>query len=89
MSCSLNGFPPSGQVVTNKYMRTLALVKQDTGMTESVENVLEEDTLNLEATTLTKDDKDFKVYMGSGEYTGIYTELLGTQARRGLSVYIH
>lgn len=53
------------QVVTNKYMRTLALVKQDC-LEESVDSVLEEDSLNLEASTLTKDDKDFKVYMGSG-----------------------
>ena len=57
------------QVVTNKYMRTLALVKQDIGVPECVDNVLEEDTLNLEASSLTKDDKDFKVYMGSGELT--------------------
>lgn len=57
------------QVVTNKYMRTLALVKQDSGVPENVDNVLEEDTLNLEASSLTKDDKDFKVYMGSGELT--------------------
>ncbi|XP_050722158.1 zinc finger and SCAN domain-containing protein 2-like isoform X3 [Eriocheir sinensis] len=53
------------QVVTNKYMRTLALVKQDSAVPEGVDNVLEEDTLNLEASSLTKDDKDFKVYMGS------------------------
>lgn len=61
------------QVVTNKYMRTLALVKQDS-LEESVDSVLEEDSLNLEASTLAKDDKDFKVYMGSGG---------GGRARRG------
>ncbi|KAG7162750.1 Zinc finger protein 778-like [Homarus americanus] len=60
-------------MVTNKYMRTLALVKQDS-MGENVDNVLEEDSLNLEASTLAKDDKDFKVYMGSGG---------GGRARRG------
>nr|XP_027224366.1 PR domain zinc finger protein 15-like isoform X1 [Penaeus vannamei] len=60
------------QVVTNKYLRTLALVKQD--LTEdSVDRVLEEDSLNLEAANLAKDDKDFKVYMGLG----------GNRARRG------
>lgn len=53
------------QVVTNKYMRTLAIVKQDT-LQEGMENVLDEDALHLEASTLTKDDRDFKVYMGSG-----------------------
>lgn len=52
-------------MVTNKYLRTLALVKQD--LTEdSVDRVLEEDSLNLEAANLAKDDKDFKVYMGLG-----------------------
>ena len=64
------------QVVTNKYMRTLALVKQDTGVPENVDNVLEEDTLNLEASSLTKDDKDFKVYMGSGVWTTAFLILL-------------
>ncbi|KAG0725747.1 hypothetical protein GWK47_037994 [Chionoecetes opilio] len=56
------------QVVTNKYMRTLALVKEDSVVApEGGDNsVLEEDSLNLEATSLTKDDKDFKVYMGAG-----------------------
>lgn len=56
-------FPPIFQVVTNKYLRTLALVKQD--LTEdNVDRVLEEDSLNLEAANLAKDDKDFKIYMG-------------------------
>ncbi|XP_063864937.1 uncharacterized protein LOC135103017 isoform X3 [Scylla paramamosain] len=68
------------QVVTNKYMRTLALVKQDSGVSENVDNVLEEDTLNLEASSLTKDDKDFKVYMGSGSGGG-----KGKRGRRGRS----
>lgn len=51
-------------------MRTLAIVKQDSMELENnIENVLEEDTLNLEASTLTKDDKDFKVYVSSGKNT--------------------
>ncbi|KAK4319020.1 hypothetical protein Pmani_009999 [Petrolisthes manimaculis] len=55
------------QVVTNKYMRTLAIVKQDCiELENNIENVLEEDTINLEASSLTKDDKDFKVYVSSG-----------------------
>lgn len=49
-------------------MRTLAIVKQDSiELEKNIENVLEEDTLNLEASTLTKDDKDFKVYVSSGK----------------------
>ncbi|MPD03648.1 hypothetical protein E2C01_099290 [Portunus trituberculatus] len=57
-------------------MKTLALVKQDSGVPENVDSVLEEDTLNLEASSLTKDDKDFKVYMGSGVWTTTFLILL-------------
>ncbi|KAK7079904.1 hypothetical protein SK128_000357 [Halocaridina rubra] len=64
------------QVVTNKYMRTLAIVKQE-ALQESVDSVLDEDTLHLEASTLTKDDKDFKVYMGS------VSSVRGRRSRRG------
>ncbi|XP_076066533.1 uncharacterized protein LOC143039948 [Oratosquilla oratoria] len=56
------------QELTNKYMRTLAIVK-DTGNLEITSHdgtSLEEDALNLEATSLTKGDKEFKVYMNSG-----------------------
>lgn len=54
------------------------MVKQDSAVAEGVDNVLEEDTLNLEASSLTKDDKDFKVYMGSGGYTGTHKTYRGT-----------
>lgn len=47
-------------------MRTLALVKEES-LQVNVVDVLEEDSLNLEASSLTKDDKDFKVYMASGK----------------------
>lgn len=70
-------------------MRTLALVKQDIGVTEGVDNVLEEDTLNLEASSLTKDDKDFKVYMGSGGYIGIHKDIQGHFANYLFTIHFH
>ncbi|CAL4064982.1 unnamed protein product, partial [Meganyctiphanes norvegica] len=68
------------QVVTNKYMRTLAVVKDQkrqsiSSLPSSVLPTLsshtqeeeEEQEINIQATTLAKDDRDFKVYMAHGE----------------------
>lgn len=68
------------QVVTNKYMRTLALVKDHKRPSSSIrpssvyppptshtQEEVEEQEINIQATSLAKDDRDFKVYMAHGE----------------------
>ena len=51
------------QDVVTKYMRTLAVVKR------TIESVRHKDTIELEDdSALTKDDRDFRVYMASGKF---------------------